>query len=582
MQRFTRIVIAMLTFLFVGPILSVVSAAENTNNDIKIQVELQADGSAIVTERREAELYEDTELYIRLVNLQDSELLDFSVDGFREERNWDIDDSFSEKANKYGVIDIDNGYELAWGISEYGDQVYNLTYTLSNLVRNLDDGQALLWDFDTFTSLPTERLELEISAPFMLEDEILHYYGFGFEGPIDIIDGRLKWTGYGLDDSNDVTVLLQFPSNTFQTAANVDMTLAEQREMATAGSSYNEEPPMPLWAKLLIGLAATMGIGGAVASVAFVWQNQKTRKEYNHFFPHTLAKEVGDRIQRTPPQLAGDYGKYAALIRKVFPAAGTFTDYFFVYLLLWSKEDLITIETTTTERRLLRDKETSKMTIKNFDQEVELNTLTFAEYVALFKLGESTVEEVMWSILFEAADNQGVIMSEDMSDWSYKNAEAIGEFLESMNEVSLEWLVENNYFEVYTVEKWRMKIVIEELTEKGEALVTEMYQYHNFIAEIEDQQVQQYDYWDDLMIWAVLFGRGEELVENLEEFHPATWNHVSEAYPYYYGNYYGYHYFYTHTNSGLSSAGHGDAGGGGMSSSGGGGGAGGGGGGGSR
>src|SRR5699024_11987111 len=58
----------------------------------------------------------------------------------------DIDASFEEKAYKYGVLDVDNGYELAWGISEYGPQEYNLSYSLSNMVRELEDGQALFWN----------------------------------------------------------------------------------------------------------------------------------------------------------------------------------------------------------------------------------------------------------------------------------------------------------------------------------------------------------------------------------------------------------------------------------------------------
>src|SRR5699024_7202346 len=101
-----------------------------------------------------------------------------------------------EKAYRYGVIDVDDGYELAWGISDYGQQEYNITYKLSNLVRGLEDGQALFWNFDTFLSLPTDRMTLEIRAPFPLDEEVLSYYGFGFEGPMEIENGRIQWTGY--------------------------------------------------------------------------------------------------------------------------------------------------------------------------------------------------------------------------------------------------------------------------------------------------------------------------------------------------------------------------------------------------
>lgn len=233
MRKFIQSILTVILFLFILPISHVVSAQENKIKDIHIDVQLHEDGSATIRENRQTEMYEDTELYIKMNNLQDSELLNFQVEGFTEETDWDIDASFEDKAYHYGVIDVDNGYELAWGISNYGPQEYNVTYSLSNMVRELEDGQALFWNFDTFLSHPTDKMTLEIHAPFPLDEEVLDFYGFGFEGPIDIVDGHLEWTGYGLTDSNDVIVLTQFPSGTFNTHSTVNMTLAEQKEMAT-------------------------------------------------------------------------------------------------------------------------------------------------------------------------------------------------------------------------------------------------------------------------------------------------------------------------------------------------------------
>jgi hypothetical protein len=238
------------------------------------------------------------------------------------------------------------------------------------------------------------------------------------------------------------------------------------------------------------------------------------------------------------------------------------------------------METTEEDRPFFGPKTTSTMTIEDFSQELEVNTLAFDEYVELFEMGESTVEEVMWSILFEAADHQGRITGESIHDWSEENAEEIHDFIHKMEEVSMEWLDTYGYLDIHTVKNWGMNVEVEEITEKGRTLAAEIIRYYNFIKTIKTQEMRDYDYWEELMIWAVLFGEGEEFVENLEEFHPETWVHLGTVYPYYYGNYYASYYFYTSTNDGLSSAGY--SAGGGMSSVGGGAGAGGGGGGGSR
>ena len=582
MRKFLQFMIGAVTFLFILPMGYIVSAQENKIKDIHIDVELHEDGSATIREKRQTEMYEDTELYIQLNELQDSELLDFQVEGFTEEPDWDIDASFEDKAYRYGVIDVDDGYELAWGISDYGTQEYDVVYSLSNLVRELEDGQALFWNFDTFLSHPTDKMTLEVHAPFPLEDEILDFYGFGFEGPIDIVDGHLEWTGYGLTDSNDVIVLTQFPSGTFNTKATADMTLAEQKEKATEGSSYNEPAPMPTWLIVLLSGMGIVGVGLAGSTAAYGLKTRKIREENNHFYSHKWISKNRGLTSQNPPKLHGEIGDYAYLLKRVVAAGGSFANYFFAYLLIWSFEDRLQIETDEKERFLLGPKITAKIQIKNFKEELKIDQLSFDEYVDLFEIGESTLEEVIWSMLLEIADQEGVIEGEDVEDWSEENAESVNDLVQLLDEVSLEWLDQNDYVTTKIEKVYGMPVDIESLTEKGEDTVDAMIQFNNFIKDIEESSLTDFDNWQELIVWAALFGKAEEVVKYLEEFEPSTWAYLEETYPYVYGHYYGWHSIYTSNSTGMQAGGYSSTGGGGFSSSGGGAGAGGGGGGGSR
>src|SRR5699024_1961870 len=154
-------------------------------------------------------------------------------------------------------------------------------------------------------------MTLEVHAHFPLDEEVLDFYGFGFEGPIDIVDGHLEWTGYGLTDSNDVIVLTQFPSGTFNTSSTVDMTLAEQKEMATEGSSYNDEEPMPTWVKVLLSLVGVFSIGSTAGVALYGLKIRNIRKEHNHFYPNEYMKMNRDSSSEIPPRLEGDIGDYA-------------------------------------------------------------------------------------------------------------------------------------------------------------------------------------------------------------------------------------------------------------------------------
>lgn len=581
MKKWMKVIPVFLLTIFLW-IVPTVAAAENNIQSIHIDVELHEDGSATIRETRQMETYEHTELYIVLDNLQGTELLDFEVAGFTEEENWDIDASFEEKAGKYGVIDTDDGYELAWGITEYGNPEYVVTYTLSNLVRELEDGQALFWNFDSFLSLPTNRMSLEISAPFPLEEEVLDFYGFGFEAPMSIADGTLEWTGFGLDEGNEIIVLAQFPENTFQTSLQENMTLDEQRAMATEGSSYNEEPPMPTWTKFLIGGMFALVGGSAVAAVTMIVKVNKQKKERNYFNPLEVIRENEDKTTKNPPELAGDIGRYAFLISKLSTEGGGFAEYFFAYLLMWSSEGKIKIETSERERFLVGPKTEATLFIENLEEERNINILSFSEYVDLFEIGEATLEEVMWAILLEAAEYQPELDGKAFEKWSKDNASEVVEFYEMVDEVSKDWLVKNDYLELETFKYLRMNISIERLTEKGQSVADHIVQFDNFLLEIKETTLANYGNWQELIVWAALLGRAEDTVESLEEYHPDQWGILMEDYGYLYGNYYGHYYFYTSQTDGMTSAGYGASAGGGMSSAGGGGGAAGGGGGGSR
>ncbi|MDN6161556.1 MAG: DUF2207 domain-containing protein, partial [Atopostipes sp.] len=271
---------------------SFVSAAENKIESIDIDIELQENGSAEIHEYREMDNKEDSEIFIELSNLGASELTGFEVDGFEEVKDWDIDASIDEKANRYSVIEKDDGYELVWGIGEYGLNTYDLTYGLTGLVRNLEDGQTLFWNFDSFLSFPTDQMNLTIRTDFDLKEKLLDYYAFGFEGPIDINEeGVLEWTGESLDESNDITILLQFPENTFQTDIKEDMTLDEQKEMALEGSSYNESEPMSTGIKIFIGMIVVLGTAFGVTGIAYLVKTNKIKKENDHFDIYQFIKK---------------------------------------------------------------------------------------------------------------------------------------------------------------------------------------------------------------------------------------------------------------------------------------------------
>src|SRR5699024_7990020 len=101
-----------------------VFASAHKVEDLHIDVVIKNDGSAEITEKRTAHLTEGTENYIVIENLGKSEIIDFVVreDGkkYRYLDTWDINASQADKSFKNGMTETKDGYELSWGIGDYG------------------------------------------------------------------------------------------------------------------------------------------------------------------------------------------------------------------------------------------------------------------------------------------------------------------------------------------------------------------------------------------------------------------------------------------------------------------------------
>lgn len=122
MKRLTILLTALLT----AALCAAPALAANRVETLTTDVALRADGSAHVTQVFSADTAEGTEFY---VDRMDSGCLTYSRFAVSDENGsyavlpdgqWDIDASFDEKAGKCGLLEIDGGVELCWGITEYG------------------------------------------------------------------------------------------------------------------------------------------------------------------------------------------------------------------------------------------------------------------------------------------------------------------------------------------------------------------------------------------------------------------------------------------------------------------------------
>ena len=125
--------------------LSVPSLAENQVESVRIDVELQDDGSAFVKETWVIDVDSDiTEWYLGKENLGKMKIFDLGVtengsEFFNEGTNWNISRSREEKAFRCGLVKKSDGYEVCWGVGSNGLHTFVVTYTLTGLVKGYSD-----------------------------------------------------------------------------------------------------------------------------------------------------------------------------------------------------------------------------------------------------------------------------------------------------------------------------------------------------------------------------------------------------------------------------------------------------------
>ncbi|KAF1305017.1 DUF2207 domain-containing protein [Candidatus Enterococcus willemsii] len=561
-----------------------VQADSNSMSNLSIHVKLLEDGSGVVTETRDMEMHEGTELFISMENLQDSELIDFKVENFTLNDDWNTDATREEKTGRYGTIEDGANYELVWGIGDYGSNHYELSYTLTNLVRELEDGQGLLWNFNTFGDIPPEKLTMEIEGPEPFTQDEVSFWGFGLEGVIELENGHIVWESTeALSTENYATVLLQFSNAPFSTSASEDMTLSEQREMAQEGSSYNDNQGMNN--KVIGWILGVIGLLGAAVIALISHVNRLYKKAGQMPSASKLKKRNKGIVYEKRPYEDGDMAEVAFLLQQIYK--GSFKEYFFAYLLQWANEGRISVETETVKGKF-KAKEQTTLTVLNHDKWVKLSEVSFKEYAeqVVASQGELPYELAIWKILLETADKTGVVTSSDIQSWTKKNVEEISDLDKKLNEFSLETLQRKGYIIVKEISILGFKASVQILTESGEELMDHLVQFENYLQAIDLKEAATYEQtlsWEKLLIWASLYGKGTELATDLQKFYPEVWHRFENEAPYFYHNFYGYSLFYGSWSQGLASGGYGSSGGaGGSTSIGGGGGAGGGGGGGAR
>ena len=175
-----------------------IKVSANTIQDITIEVYLDKNGNATITEWWTGEFPDGTENYKVLTNLLGAKLRDFKVStpvynsSFTESTPWNVDRSREQKKYQYGIVNVKNGYELCWGTGGFNGVVpFAMEYKLDDFVKRYEDGYTgFNWQFVSYDMDPAPRqVIVRITRDGGFNSDETRVWAFGFNGEINVQDG---------------------------------------------------------------------------------------------------------------------------------------------------------------------------------------------------------------------------------------------------------------------------------------------------------------------------------------------------------------------------------------------------------
>jgi uncharacterized membrane protein YgcG len=464
-----------------------VSANEIKSIDMDIYVD--NNGNAQIIETWDVYTNEGTEIYKPYYNLGSSEIIDFTVNDKNENYkmiSWNPNDDFSAKKYKYGINYIDNGLELCAGISEYGNNTFTFSYTITNFVVRTNDADMIYWTLIPYElSTEPKEVNIKIHSAFDYSSDI-GIWGYGKYG------AELKNTGQtiemiasdGLKSSEYMTILIKFDLETFELDTNLDEDFDFYLNMAEENSERYQDSGTSIFAVFIVLFSWALVFGFIVFATIYASKpkygfnygkfGKKMPKDLNYFRDLPASKSISRNYY-----IATHYG----LIKKN-------TDLLGALLLYWTEIDYITIS---------EDKKGKKNIIFK-----DASTLKF----------EVPTEKELYEWMVTASED-GILEKNEFSAWCKTNYNKMLNWFNNILKDERENLVKDGLL-IKEGYKYTATLLLYEEAKKLAGLK----KFFKEFTRLNEKNPIEVKLWKDYLILAQIFGMANKVAKEFKKLYP--------------------------------------------------------------
>ena len=470
----------------------------NSINSINMNIYIDDNGNANVTETWHCYTDNGTEIYHPYYNLGNSKIENLSVTldstQYTTLSSWNTSGNFSRKAYKAGINYVSNGVELCWGISEYGQNTYTVKYTISNFVVGLNDSQIIYW-----TLIPYEfsnrigQVTINIHAPFNISDST-DVWGYGnYGGTAYVNNGVITMASDGtLDTDEYMTILVKFPTDTFNVESRINNNFQYYLDMAEEGAKhYNDSVNSNKFVPILILLTLFI----FTFWVSYISKDNESHLKFENK-SNKLPKKKDIPYYRDIPCNKDLFLLF--FIGYQFNIVKKKTDLLGSVLLKWVRNKQVTFQ-------------------KNSDKKSD-TSIIFSEELKSTILDEN--EKKLYDMFLEAS-NDGILEDSEFSKWCKNNYTKILDWFDTVLDNEKNNLIQNGLL----LEKSKSFFSSAKYTATPElrqyALnIAGLKKYLDEYTLISEREVPDVVLFEDYLILAQMFGIADKVAENFKKLYP--------------------------------------------------------------
>ena len=495
-------------FVIVSFFLLLEVANASSISSIDMDISLNEEGTATVTETWDAYVNQGTEGWHPYYNIGESKIrvLSASMDGeeYAITDYWNENSSLNDKAYKAGIyMPSSDELDIVFGITSYGYHTYKVVYQITNFISNLTDSDMAYWTLfpDNFSSSPG-NVTIKIHGYYDYPDD-LEVWGYGMYGaPCYVKDGAIYMTSDGrISSSEYLTLLAKFPQGTFNTTSKLENDFSYYLDMANEGATkYKREKTGEL---LGIIVAVLFFISIFLTSIISIYRSvQKNKKDYDFGVAgKDLPKDINN--YRDIPCNKNIYRAF--WVADTYNLVKDKNDFIGAILLKWIYDNNVTVKTETVKKLF----GTKKQDVIIFNNEPASN--------------EHEIN--LYNYMLDASGD-GILEQDEFKKWCRDHYTKIFRLVDDIldyerDELIKEGKITDEIRQKGLIFKYDVHKYVINPSLKEEAI--EMKGLKNFLREfsqIDKKEPIEFKLWKDYLIYAQIFGMAREVMDRFKNFYP--------------------------------------------------------------